>query len=462
MSRTRLRPLFGSVVLLLVATGGAVPTAAQDPVTLRFETWRTEDQKLWEEQIIPVFEASHPNIKISYEPTVGTEYDAALTTRFSGGVAGDVIACRAFDGSLKLFNEGYLTPVDAIPGVMENFSDSALTAWRTDDQSTTFCVPMGGSIHGFIYNQAIFDELKLTPPTTQEEFIAVLEAIKAEGSYTPLAMGAADTWTVGTMGYESIGPNYWKGEEGRNGLIDGTAKFTDPEFVGPFGALAAWNPYLPDGYEAVTYSDAQQLFTLGRAVIYPSGSWEIAGFNDQVDFPMGFFKAPLVTADQTPCYTNFHTDIGIENAQVLDPNAPQHKPPPAPGLGRHPRDRAPRRGQGVPRVGRHAGVRQRLRQRRGRTGPAHLAAGGDRRPAAQGVRGCHDRVREHHPVRVSEALARRAQHEHRGLAGRHRGDQRQDDAGRSRRHPPDGPRQLVHARRLRPDARPSRSIACDS
>ena len=320
MSRTRLRPLFGSVVLLLVATGGAFPAAAQDPVTLRFETWRTEDQKLWEEQIIPVFEASHPNIKISYEPTVGTEYDAALTTRFSGGVAGDVIACRAFDGSLKLFNEGYLTPVDAIPGVMENFSDSALTAWRTDDQSTTFCVPMGGSIHGFIYNQAIFDELKLTPPTTQEEFIAVLEAIKAEGSYTPLAMGAADTWTVGTMGYESIGPNYWKGEEGRNGLIDGTAKFTDPEFVGPFGALAAWNPYLPDGYEAVTYSDAQQLFTLGRAVIYPSGSWEIAGFNDQVDFPMGFFKAPLVTADQTPCYTNFHTDIGMGgNAATAHP-----------------------------------------------------------------------------------------------------------------------------------------------
>ena len=50
--------------------------------------------------------------------------------------------------------------------------------------------------------------------------------------------------------------------------------------------------YLGDGYEAQTYPDSQNLFTLGRAAVYPAGSWEITGlFNAQADFKMGAFPA---------------------------------------------------------------------------------------------------------------------------------------------------------------------------
>ena len=38
---------------------------------------------------------------------------------------------------------------------------------------------------------------------------------------------------------------------------------------------------------------AQNLFTLGLGAIYPTGSWEIALFNDQADFEMGTFPPPL-------------------------------------------------------------------------------------------------------------------------------------------------------------------------
>ena len=44
------------------------------------------------------------------------------------------------------------------------------------------------------------------------------------------------------MGFQNIGPNYWKGEEGRKKLIDGTGKLTDPEYVSTFAALAKWGP----------------------------------------------------------------------------------------------------------------------------------------------------------------------------------------------------------------------------
>jgi len=34
-------------------------------------------------------------------------------------------------------------------------------------------------------------------------------------------MGTNDQWEAATMGYNNIGPNYWKGEEGRLALLSG-------------------------------------------------------------------------------------------------------------------------------------------------------------------------------------------------------------------------------------------------
>ncbi|TGV56892.1 extracellular solute-binding protein, partial [Mesorhizobium sp. M00.F.Ca.ET.149.01.1.1] len=103
---------------------------------------------------------------------------------------------------------------------------------------SSFCVPMASVIHGFIYNKDAFDKLGLKVPTTNEEFYAVLDKIKADGTYIPMAMGTKDLWEAATMGYQNIGPNYWKGEEGRQALIKGEQKLTDPQWVAPFKELA--------------------------------------------------------------------------------------------------------------------------------------------------------------------------------------------------------------------------------
>ncbi len=39
-----------------------------------------------------------------------------------------------------------------------------------------------------------------------------LDAVLADGNYTPLSMGTSDLWEAATMGFQNIGPNYWKGE----------------------------------------------------------------------------------------------------------------------------------------------------------------------------------------------------------------------------------------------------------
>lgn len=312
--------LITSSLLAATALSGLASVAHAADATLTIESWRNDDLAIWKEKIIPAFEAKHPGIKINFTPMAPTEYNAALNAKLASGTAGDLISCRPFDASLELYNKGFLTDLTSLDG-MGNFSPVAKSAWQTDDGKATFCVPMASVIHGFIYNKDAFDKLGLKAPKTQEEFYKVLDAIKKDGSYIPMAMGTKDLWEAATMGYQNIGPNYWKGEDGRKALIAGKEKLTDPQWVAPFKEIAKWKPYLGDGFEAQSYPDSQNLFTLGRAAIYPAGSWEISGFNTQAQFKMGAFRPP-VAKDGDACYISDHTDIGMGmNAKTKNPEA---------------------------------------------------------------------------------------------------------------------------------------------
>ena len=309
-----------TLTIALLTTALVATSAHAQDATLTIESWRNDDLALWQEKIIPAFEAENPGIKVIFSPSAPTEYNAVLNSKLDAGSAGDIITCRPFDASLALFEAGHLADLDDMDA-MNNFSDVAKSAWQTDDGSATFCVPMASVIHGFIYNADAFAELGIEVPTSEAEFFAALDVIKEDGSYIPMAMGTNDQWEAATMGYNNIGPNYWKGEEGRRALIAGEQKLTDDVWVAPYATLAKWGEYLGDGYEAQTYPDSQNLFTLGRAAIYPAGSWEISGFNAQADFAMGAFKPPVQNAGDT-CYISDHTDIGIgmnaatENAEA--------------------------------------------------------------------------------------------------------------------------------------------------
>ncbi|MGI9599220.1 MAG: ABC transporter substrate-binding protein [Acidimicrobiales bacterium] len=283
--------------------------ATGDQVTITIESWRSDDLAIWNDQILPAFEAANPGIDVEFSPTPPADYNAALATRLEGRTAGDLITCRPFDASLELFDNGHLAPLGDLEGI-DAFSPVAQSAWITDDGSTPFCVPMASVIHGFMYNKTAFDELGLSIPETEEDFLATLQTIADDGNYTPLGLGTADQWEAATVGFQNIGPNYWNGEEGRTALISGDGKLTDDAYIDTFSALAKWSDFLPNGASAVVYTDAQNLFTLGQAAIYPSGSWEISGFNENADFEFGAFKPPLPSGQST-CYISDHTDIGI-------------------------------------------------------------------------------------------------------------------------------------------------------
>ena len=309
---------FVSLIILMLLMLSAIGVQAQDKVTLILGSWRTEDIDGYT-KMLALFNAANPNIEVKFEPTLNTEYDAQLTTALSGGQGPDLITCRPFDRALLLYQAGYLTNIKDLPG-LEHFSDVAKSAWSTDNKDATFCVPMASVIHGFIYNKDIFASVGVEVPKTESEFFAVLDKIKAAG-ITPLDITTKDSWTTPTMAFENIGVNYWDGENGRLALVEGKAKVTDKPYVDALTSVSKWAPYMPEGHESIGYADAQQLFPLGQAAIYPSGSWEIPLFESQADFKMGAFMPYLPDgADPKNCWIDDHVDIAIGgNAKSAHP-----------------------------------------------------------------------------------------------------------------------------------------------
>ncbi|MDE0280663.1 MAG: ABC transporter substrate-binding protein [Gammaproteobacteria bacterium] len=280
--------------------------------TLVVESWRDDDRTVWEEMIVPAFETAHPGIRLEFRPTAPADYDASLAARLEAGEAGDLITCRPFDAFLALYGDGHLADLGGLAG-LARFPPAAKRAWQTDDGSVTFCVPVASVIHGFLYNRDAFRALGLGPPETEAGFFAILERVREHGAWIPMAMGIHDRWEAASMGYNNIGPAYWKGEEGRRALIEGRQKLTDEPWVAPFRTLAKWRRYLGDGYRTRSYRDSQDLFARGRAAVYPAGSWEIAGLlksRSRAGFDMGAFRPPVRHAGDA-CHISDHIDMGI-------------------------------------------------------------------------------------------------------------------------------------------------------
>ena len=64
-------------VLLATTLLGASAASAQQ-AELIIESWRNDDLAIWQDKIIPAFEAEHPDIKVKFTPSAPAEYNAVL------------------------------------------------------------------------------------------------------------------------------------------------------------------------------------------------------------------------------------------------------------------------------------------------------------------------------------------------------------------------------------------------
>jgi raffinose/stachyose/melibiose transport system substrate-binding protein len=278
---------------------------------LIIESWRTDDVELWNAKILPEFHKLYPDIHVVFSPVTNTSYDINTKTGLREKTAGDLITCRPFDASLELFSAGHLLELSHLVD-LSPYRSIAKAAWTTDDGAGIFCLPLAFVGHGFFFNKAVFNDLGIQIPKTEDEFFELLGVIqkKTKGKITPIAFGTKDKWEATQTLMSIVGPNHWKGEVGRRALLNGTSKFTDEAFIQTWEKMAALSKYFPIDFEKISYEDARELFASGQAAIFPSGSWDISHIESIDPDNFGVFRYPLIQATDD-CYVTNHLDSGI-------------------------------------------------------------------------------------------------------------------------------------------------------
>lgn len=283
------------------------PTDPPQSVQLNLGSWRVEDSEQMV-RILAQFTEKYPHITIKYDPTSAPEYNEALRAQLEGGTAPDVFYLRSYAVSRELYQAGYLTKLDDLPGLKQSFSADTLAPWTGAD-GAIYGVPFIATSHAVYYNLDIFNQFNLAPPQTWEEFLTLAQALKDQG-VTPLANASGDTWTIAELVFMNLAPGFIGGKDGRMAYLNGERCFNDASMTAVFQAMADLSPFLPENQQVLTYTDSQQLFLQGKAAMFFDGSWDIASFNAaKPSFQWSVF-APPPPAGQPPFIT-FHLDAGM-------------------------------------------------------------------------------------------------------------------------------------------------------
>lgn len=303
------------MLLALVACAKTEPATSAEPegstgatgekVELTMGSWRTDDVAQME-ALLAKYTELNPNVTIKFQPTNPPDYNATLRLQLDGGTGPDLMYARSYATGTELFEAGYFADCTDIPGLMDNFSAENLAPWQTAD-GKMFAVPFAAVSHGVYYNKDIFKAAGVEIPTTWEEFITVCKTLKEKG-YTPLANGLADEWDILETFFLGMVPNYIGGAEGRKAYESGEKKLNDEAFVKAYTDIASVAPYLPEGFEAVTYNDSQILFNTEGAAMFVDGSWTLGVYKDAT-FDWGIFALPAPAGGKTAIC--FHPDMAI-------------------------------------------------------------------------------------------------------------------------------------------------------
>lgn len=256
------------------------------------------------------FMKKYPHIRVLYKYIENVEYDETVISQLKNGEAPDIIYLRSFAGGREFFDTGKIAKLDELLPQLKTFSSTARGAWETEDGSL-YAVPSAGVIHGVFYHKDIFIKHGLSPPETWEEFIAVCNKLKEEGENV-FALGTKDYWFLNEVLFSGLGANFYGGEESRIKLINRTMYMKDPLFIEAFKKMKELEPYLPENYEDLGYSETREMFIEKKAAMYIGGSWDIWYMERKSVVPdsVGFFGPPVENkGDRTQLC--FHMDYAI-------------------------------------------------------------------------------------------------------------------------------------------------------
>lgn len=299
-----------SAMVALAACAPASPSSGSagagdsKNVTLSVWSWRTEDVAAYT-AIFDVYEKAHPGTTVDFKSFKNTEYNLILTTGLAGAKGPDVAQVRSYGQLQPTIASKSLMPLDDVVD-LSSWDANVVKSAKGKEDGKLYAVPLAQQTLQMFYNKDVFTKHGLTPPTTWAEFMAVNTKLKKAG-VTPMAVGAKDAWTL-PMLHQVLATPRFGGSTFETAVTTGKTTFADPNWVASVDVVNKLKPYLPQSAVGVAYTDAQILFTSGKAAMFPGGSFELGFFQKQNPaLNMGVFEvpAPQGSPSMTPTTTGW-------------------------------------------------------------------------------------------------------------------------------------------------------------
>lgn len=292
--------------LLAISMAASVPVCASaadgaekvEGVTLTFVTstgWVNQGSNI-DDELNARFE-EETGIKIDMQCLPDDQYTTVLKTKLSTGEVPDIFMVNGGVGAQKFLPEKYFADLSDEEWV-SRYVDYAKEGTTIDGKIMglmRWCVDGWG----ILYNEDLYNELGLSVPTTQEEFLNVCEVLKENG-YTPIYEAGKETWHW-AIWLSNYGPYAATQHEGLyEQLNNNTAKFADvPEFEEFLNQLKDLydKGYLGENALANTWDATWGMMGEGKAgniVVYQNYQNEIAEkYPDSNAENWGMYPIPL-------------------------------------------------------------------------------------------------------------------------------------------------------------------------
>ncbi len=225
-----------------------------------------------------------------------------LTNLLTSRNAPDVYFERPGTRMQTKVDDGYgadITDEVSQPAFTDRIENSAYSGMVIDGK--TYMVPWSGDVTNvFWYNEQIFADNNLTPPTTWADFMDICSALKAAG-ITPLIDGNKDKWPVGSIASHLA--ERAVGNDAYVAAIMGQEPMNSPDMVTAFGHLQelADNGYINESVNALPDDQATSQFLLGDAAMIGIGSWLVSDqLSQEPNLKLNYFNMPQIDGSGDP------------------------------------------------------------------------------------------------------------------------------------------------------------------
>ncbi|GJM81396.1 hypothetical protein HMSSN139_38920 [Paenibacillus sp. HMSSN-139] len=220
-----------------------------EQVTITHYTIDSPDRTFIEE-LIPEFEATHPNIKVKVEKAPYEQFDSKLQTLIAGGNSPDVTSHYGYGGFAEYYNKDMLLDLtDLMAEDGFNADDYSIPShlmdiYKVNDR--TYGIPVNIYVTLMLYNKDMFDAAGVPyPPSDFEDkswtFEKMVEDAKQmtviSDDIAKTQYGVDFTWAERDMRPLYFGAEPYSADTWTNGGVPSETHFDSPEVIAAYNKL---------------------------------------------------------------------------------------------------------------------------------------------------------------------------------------------------------------------------------